>query len=111
MAAFFVYFWTMRRILIAPLLGLIYIYKYLVSPILPGGCRHYPTCSTYTIDALKLHGLIRGSYLGANRIGRCHPWGTSGYDPVPRFIFKKINLTKYHSQKHSCPSCDRLKQV
>lgn len=100
----------MRRILIFPFLGLIYIYKYLVSPILPGGCRHVPSCSSYTIDALNLHGLIRGSYLGANRISRCHPWGTSGYDPVPRFFFRKINLKKYISEKQGCPHCDRLKQ-
>jgi putative membrane protein insertion efficiency factor len=101
----------MRRIIIAPFLVLIYLYKYLLSPLLPGGCRHFPSCSTYAIEALKTHGLFRGFYLGAARIGRCHPWGTSGYDPVPRFFFRKINLKTYSGEKHTFPSCDRLKQV
>jgi putative membrane protein insertion efficiency factor len=100
----------MRDILILPFLGLIYIYKYIISPLLPGGCRHYPSCSTYAIDALKLHGLARGSYLAAHRIGRCHPWGTSGYDPVPKFRIKRIKHNKYGPVKIKSAACDRLKQ-
>lgn len=49
----------------------------------PSPCRHVPSCSTYAIEALEEHGPVRGLWLGAKRIGRCHPWGTSGYDPVP----------------------------
>jgi len=101
----------MRKIFTAPLLGLIYLYKYLISPLLPGGCRHYPTCSSYAIDALNRYGVFKGSLMAASRIGRCHPWGTHGYDPVPGFIFKKLNMKKYSGDHHSTthPKCDRLK--
>ncbi|NTV83540.1 MAG: membrane protein insertion efficiency factor YidD [Bacteroidales bacterium] len=100
----------MRKLLISPLIGLIYLYKYVISPVLPGGCRHFPTCSTYAIDALRIHGLIRGSYMAAGRIARCHPWGTHGYDPVPHYLIKKINLKKINKERiRRIPSCDRLK--
>jgi len=59
------------------------IYQYLISPLLPTSCRHAPTCSHYAIEALKVHGMIRGTYLALHRILRCHPWGTHGIDPVP----------------------------
>jgi len=59
------------------------MYQYLISPLLPATCRYQPTCSTYTISALKKHGLLKGSWLAIKRIGSCHPWGGSGYDPVP----------------------------
>jgi uncharacterized protein len=59
------------------------IYQYTLSPLLPNSCRHQPTCSQYAIDALRLHGVIKGSALALWRILRCNPWGTSGYDPVP----------------------------
>jgi putative membrane protein insertion efficiency factor len=50
---------------------------------MPSSCRFQPTCSSYFIEALKIHGLFKGTYLGLNRISRCHPWGKNGYDPVP----------------------------
>lgn len=59
-------------------------YQYSISPLIPRSCRHTPTCSTYTIEALKVHGPIKGLYLAIHRILRCHPWGTHGYDPVPQ---------------------------
>jgi len=59
------------------------IYQYTISPIFPASCRHVPTCSQYAIEALKAHGILKGSYLAIHRILRCHPWGTKGYDPVP----------------------------
>ena len=68
------------------------VYQYVISPLLPTSCRHIPTCSHYTIEALRKHGLIRGTYLASHRILRCHPWGTHGLDPVPPKpykIFKK----------------------
>ena len=49
----------------------------------PASCRYQPTCSTYSFEALKKHGLIKGLYLSIKRILSCHPWGGSGYDPVP----------------------------
>jgi putative membrane protein insertion efficiency factor len=100
----------MRKILVTPFIGLIYIYKYMISPLLPRGCRHFPSCSTYSIDALKMHGIFRGGFLAADRIARCRPWGTSGYDPVPRFLFKKINIRKLgFDNRMNFPACDRLK--
>jgi putative membrane protein insertion efficiency factor len=64
-------------------------YQLTVSPVLsflggPGsGCRFQPTCSAYFLEALETHGLFRGTALGLRRIGRCHPWGGEGHDPVP----------------------------
>lgn len=61
----------------------IYFYRYAISPMLPATCRYTPTCSQYALEALKRHGPIKGSWLTIKRICRCHPWGGSGYDPVP----------------------------
>ena len=65
------------------LILLVKIYQKLISPLLPGVCRYRPTCSQYMIEAIEIHGIIKGIYLGTKRILRCHPWGSSGYDPVP----------------------------
>ena len=59
-------------------------YQLAISPWLGSNCRYQPTCSAYMIDALKEHGLLKGLWLGTKRIGRCHPWGGHGYDPVPK---------------------------
>ena len=61
----------------------VYFYRTVISPLTPPSCRYTPTCSQYTIEALKRHGPFRGSYLSARRILSCNPWGGSGYDPVP----------------------------
>ncbi len=73
----------MMKFLIAPFLFLIKIYQYGISPYTPATCRFQPTCSHYTKEALEKHGLFKGSLLAIKRIGSCHPWGKSGYDPVP----------------------------
>lgn len=69
------------------LMGLVYGYRYLVSPILGPRCRYLPSCSEYAAEALEKHGVFRGGWLTLKRLGRCHPltWlgGGSGYDPVP----------------------------
>lgn len=70
------------------------IYQYAISPFTPASCRHVPTCSEYTVQALRQHGPFRGGALAANRISRCHPWGTEGFDPVPKIIIKKVKLNK-----------------
>lgn len=72
-----------NRILIFPLVVLIKFYQLAISPWLGKNCRYQPTCSHYTLEALKVHGLFKGSYLGIKRILSCHPLGGSGYDPVP----------------------------
>ena len=63
---------------------LIKVYQITLSPFLGANCRYMPTCSAYSIEALKIHGAIKGSYLAIKRILSCHPWGGSGYDPVPK---------------------------
>jgi uncharacterized protein len=65
------------------LIVLIRVYQVLLSPIVGGGCRFLPSCSEYAIQAIRAHGTRRGSWLAARRIGRCHPFGGHGHDPVP----------------------------
>ena len=72
-----------RKIFIFPFIMLIRFYQLCISPLKPPSCRFTPTCSQYALEALRRHGLIKGSYLAIRRILRCHPWGGSGYDPVP----------------------------
>ncbi len=71
------------RVLALPLIGLIRLYRLTLSPWLGRSCRFEPSCSRYAIEALERYGALRGSRLAAARIARCHPWGGSGYDPVP----------------------------
>jgi hypothetical protein len=58
-------------------------YQLFLRPLLPPACRYQPTCSEYALEALRTHGAARGGWLAARRICRCHPWGGSGWDPVP----------------------------
>ena len=74
---------TFKRILTLPLIGLVRFYQVCISPLKPATCRFTPTCSQYAIQALQKYGPIKGSWLALKRILRCHPWGGSGYDPVP----------------------------
>ncbi|MBI1837671.1 MAG: membrane protein insertion efficiency factor YidD [Flavobacteriia bacterium] len=73
----------LKKILIAPILIIVKIYQWIISPIFPANCRYNPTCSAYMIEALKIWGPIKGTYLGLKRISSCHPWGGFGDDPVP----------------------------
>jgi uncharacterized protein len=70
-------------ILSSPFIALIKIYQWIISPLLGPKCRFTPTCSHYAEEALKKYGPIKGLWLAIKRILRCHPWGGSGYDPVP----------------------------
>lgn len=65
------------------LMGLIKIYKAVISPLFPNSCRFYPTCSEYSFEAVKKYGFFKGGWLGAKRIARCHPFHPGGFDPVP----------------------------
>lgn len=69
----------LKRLFILP----IRFYQLYISPMLPPACRFTPTCSQYAVEAIQKHGVLKGLYLAVRRILRCHPWGGSGYDPVP----------------------------
>ncbi|HBR54250.1 MAG TPA: membrane protein insertion efficiency factor YidD [Flavobacteriaceae bacterium] len=73
----------MKKVLTFPFIFLIRVYQRAISPIFPSTCRYQPTCSHYGVEALQKHGLLKGGWLTLKRIGSCHPWGGSGYDPVP----------------------------
>ena len=73
----------MKKILIAPFVFIIRAYQLLISPLTPPTCRYQPTCSAYSLEALKKHGVFKGGWLALKRIFSCHPWGGSGHDPVP----------------------------
>lgn len=80
------------RLLLLP----IYFYRYCISPLIGPRCRFYPTCSTYAVEAIKVHGAIKGGWLAVKRIARCHPWSEAGEDPVPNCRHKQ----------HSHKDCD-----
>lgn len=71
------------------LIGLVTLYQKGISPWLPAACRYTPSCSQYAIEALRLHGAIKGTWLTIKRIGGCNPWGGCGHDPVPPKKTKK----------------------
>jgi putative membrane protein insertion efficiency factor len=73
----------LKKILIFPFVILIKIYKLCISPFFSASCRFTPSCSTYALEAFKKYGIFKGFWLSLKRISRCHPWGGSGYDPVP----------------------------
>ena len=69
----------LRNIFLLP----VYFYRACISPLLPPSCRYTPTCSQYMVEAVTKNGIFIGGWLGIKRLLRCHPWGGSGYDPVP----------------------------
>ena len=71
------------------LIKFIKAYKYIISPLIGPSCRYFPTCSEYSIEALKTYGFIKGLSLSLKRIMSCHPWGNSGFDPVKKKIKAK----------------------
>ncbi|MEO8254631.1 MAG: membrane protein insertion efficiency factor YidD [Flavobacterium sp.] len=73
----------LSKIIIFPFVVLVRLYQLVISPLTAASCRFSPSCSAYMIEALKIHGLFYGGYLGLKRIISCNPWGKSGYDPVP----------------------------
>jgi putative membrane protein insertion efficiency factor len=73
----------MKKLLTYPFLLLIKFYQGAISPFFPSTCRFQPTCSHYSKEALEKYGLLKGGRLAIKRIFSCHPWGKSGYDPVP----------------------------
>ncbi len=84
-------------------------YQYVISPLTPASCRHVPTCSEYSVQAVNMHGVRKGGWLALKRIARCNPWGTAGFDPVPKFIIKKIRLKRFSVSQRDVPKFDLLK--
>lgn len=72
-----------KRLSALPLVALVQFYRYCISPFTSASCRYTPTCSQYALEALRRYGPLKGSRLALKRLLRCHPWGGSGYDPVP----------------------------
>ncbi len=70
----------LKKIFILP----IRLYQATLSPLLGPKCRHEPSCSQYAVEAIQEWGVLKGMWLGMKRISKCHPWGTFGYDPVPK---------------------------
>lgn len=86
----------MRDLVTFILKAMIKVYRYIISPYLPANCRYHPTCSAYALEALNVHGPVKGSWLTIRRLGRCNPWGGHGYDPVP-----DNNKHSHHCRTHS----------
>lgn len=72
----------------------VHLYRYAISPYLRPACRHEPSCSQYALDALRIHGPLKGLWLATSRILRCRPGGTHGYDPVPLIWIKRYGFFK-----------------
>jgi len=81
----------LNKVITFPLVLLIRGYQLIASPMLGSNCRFMPTCSEYSMESLKKYGLIKGIFLTVKRIGKCHPWGGHGYDPIPT----KMENNKY----------------
>ena len=72
-----------KRVLAWPFIVLVKFYQYCISPLTPPSCRFTPTCSQYSLEAVRKYGPLKGLWLTVKRLSKCHPWGGSGYDPVP----------------------------
>ena len=87
---------VMRNILRSIALLPVRAYQWTISPILPASCRYLPTCSQYALDAVEQHGIVAGGWLALRRLLRCHPWGGSGYDPVPPAVHMNMHRDCRH---------------
>lgn len=84
---------SLRAALTWALLAPVLLYRKVVSPFLPRACRFYPSCSAYTVEALRVHGPMYGLVLGLARLARCHPFCSGGLDPVPPRRARRIQAT------------------
>ncbi|WP_445116976.1 membrane protein insertion efficiency factor YidD, partial [Acinetobacter sp. WZC-1] len=73
-------------------------YQIAISPLIGPRCRYVPTCSQYALEAIQQHGAMKGGWLAARRVCRCHPWGGHGYDPVPPKVIRFISFQQMDSQ-------------
>ncbi|MDA5192942.1 membrane protein insertion efficiency factor YidD [Govanella unica] len=100
---------TLKQVGIQAVLLPIRIYRLVVSPLLPPRCRYMPSCSAYALEAIESHGPLRGLWLALRRLARCHPWGGSGFDPVPPVGVQGQDVSpaphKPHGTGHRHPHC------
>ncbi len=96
----------LSKLLAKPLLGLVWLYRYAISPLLGVNCRFEPSCSEYAAEALRRYGGFKGGWLMLKRIGRCHPWGGSGYDPVPGTGLIVDSQTNFGTDSESVPNVE-----
>lgn len=89
---------SLKKVIGLPFLALIWIYQKAISPLFPGSCRFYPTCSTYSKQAIKQHGIFKGGILTFVRILRCNPFGGCGCDHVPE-EFRLSEIFKFYKSK------------
>ena len=87
-----------------PLIWLLKGYRFAISPLYGQVCRYHPTCSAYALQAVETHGAIRGVYLAARRVLRCHPWSDGGYDPVPKSPEQR-DLEQHDVNQHRGEQC------
>lgn len=90
---------VVRRVLNAPFLALLWVYQKVLGPLLPPLCRFYPSCSNYSIEAIELHGPVKGVWLTARRLARCHPFHPGGIDPVPGSDLERQHALRQHAHE------------
>ncbi|HEX5420690.1 MAG TPA: membrane protein insertion efficiency factor YidD [Gammaproteobacteria bacterium] len=90
----------LRRGAAIALIGVVRLYQLFLSPWLGGRCRHLPSCSAYAIEALERFGPLGGGWLALKRLGRCHPWGSWGYDPVPERDGTTVGRCETAGERH-----------
>jgi putative membrane protein insertion efficiency factor len=96
---------VIRGAIRAAIFGLIRAYQLGISPLLGARCRYYPSCSQYALEAVAVHGSVRGSWLAIRRLARCHPFHPGGYDPVPPVSEAHASAPQAHAQ--ACHAHDR----
>ena len=87
---------SLYKIILNGIIWMLRAYQFIISPLLGANCRFYPSCSSYTIQAIETHGIFKGSFLAIKRIGKCHPWHPGGIDEVPE---KKATCCKSHQSE------------
>lgn len=82
------------------LIGLLRLYRRVISPLYGDVCRYYPSCSAYALESVQRHGAVKGLWLGARRLARCHPWAAGGLDPVPVRYSWQLRASAGGSEEH-----------
>lgn len=91
-----------------PLIGFVKLWRRFISPLYGDVCKFYPTCSAYGLEALELHGAVKGSWLILRRLARCHPWSLGGVDPVPGSDFEaRLRAEHDHDHRGENPECEQ----